>query len=234
MTVTVAQFIESAARKARVIPIGQNIPDDYTKIGVEIFNDILDQFGGAGVSIPYQSVLTFNTVAGQESYLIGPGQADVNSDQVIEIIDCWVTLNNVRYPLGNMNELMYSNIVYPITQGIPAMYKLRLFNTYSQLTLQPVPWTNFVATLICKQRLQEVTQTTTLTEIPANWNLGLKLMIARDFRDYLALPQDDNFLARVRKAELDLYASNVIDIFVHKNEILTHNRFYYPYILGFF
>ncbi|RTL14525.1 MAG: hypothetical protein EKK56_00785 [Flavobacteriaceae bacterium] len=232
---TAAQLIEMAAHTARLIPEEQSIEPYLSSRGLEIFNNIIGEMGGAHVTIPYQSVVEFNLVPGQQTYSIGPDVSyDVNTQQIIGILDCYVTNNQVRYPLVPIDEKMYRNIVYPLSQGIPAMFLLRNFNTYSEIFFQPVPANIFAATLICKQRLTQVSFNTDLTQIPPQWILALKFMIARDFMYYYGLPVDPSFIARVEKLYANLMAENVVDVTVEKTELISRNRFYYPYILGFF
>lgn len=232
---TAAVLIESAARAARVIPEEQTMPGYIGQRGLEIFNDILGEFGGSHVTIPNQSIIDVPLVVGQEIYTSGNGaQYDIDDNQIIDIMDAWVTMNQVRYPLVEINEKMYRNICYPQSQGIPAMYHLREFNVFSQIILQPIPSQVFTMTLVCKQRLSQVSLTTDLSQIPAQWLLGLKFLIARDFIYYYALPQDPNFMNRVTEVYNNLMAENNVDVTVEKTEIITRNRFYYPYILGFF
>lgn len=232
---TAAQLIERGARTGRLIPESQPMDPAYSERGLEIFNDILTYLGGAHVTIPYQSVIDFTINPGQEIYLSGNNVSyDINQNQIIDISDCWATMSQVRYPMVDINNKMYRNIVYPISEGIPAMYLLRIFNEYSQIILQPVPAQVMTGTLVCKQRLSEVTLTTSLDEIPSQWILALKFMIARDFRQYYAMPEIPEFNMRVENLIKDLMAENTVDVFVEKSEILTRNRFYYPYVLGFF
>jgi hypothetical protein len=231
---TAAVLIENGARTARLVPDQQPMLPVYSERGLVILNNILDKFGGAHVTIPYESIVNFTLNPAQESYISSPSGPDIVGNQIIDISDMWATQSNVRYPLVDINNKMYRNICYPLSQGIPAMYVLRVFQSTSQIIVQPLPSQTMTATLVCKQRLSNVVLTDNMDQIPPQWFLCLQYLIAKYFRQYYALPVIPEFDQEIQSLMKDLMAENTIDVYVEKTEILTRNRFYYPYILGFF
>jgi hypothetical protein len=232
---TVAQFIEDAARACRLVPEEQSIEPYQSQRGLKILRNILSKFSGAHVTTPYEKIVNFNTVVGQESYTNAPGSGfDINDNQIIDVMDVFATLNSVRYPITIINEKMYKNVVYPVAQGIPWMMLLRKFITSSTLIFQPVPAFVFDITLVCKQRLTTPNFNDDINAfISADWEDDLHYLVARDFMMYYSLPIPNQlFMERISIAEKDLKAQNNVDVFVEKQEILTQNQFYYPYILG--
>lgn len=230
---TAAQLIETASRTARVTPEEQSIEPYVSARGLEIFNDILAQFGGAGVTIPMQTVVTFNTVVGQETYLSGNNPTyDINANQIIDIIVMSAYLGNVQYSMRSINETMYTNITYPSNQATPQSWLLREFIDYSAILIQPVPAQIFSIVMKCKQRLSEVTYNTVLSTIPAHWRNALKFLIARDYAIYFDLPVDPALNARAEMLLKNLKAANVVDMSIEKTERLTNNRNYFPFFWG--
>ena len=233
---TVAQFIEDAARAARLVGEEQPMEPYQSARGLQILTNILNKFGGTHVTVPYETVVNFDTVIGQQTYSNGIGvDFDINDNQIIDIMDVYAEKEGVRYPVALINEKEYKNIVYPIAQGIPWMMLMRKFKTYTDLIIQPVPALVFDMTLVCKQRISSPAFNDELTEfISLDWIDDLHYLVARDFIMYYSLPIPNQFfMDRVTSALNDLKAQNNVDVFVEKQEIITRNQFYYPYIIGF-
>lgn len=228
---TAAQLIESAARTSRLVPEEQPVPPYISSRGLEIFNDILAEFGGNSVDIPVISMIDFDTIVGQIEYISGPGQY-ISGNQVMEIFNMHATQQQVRYGMLPFTEKMYNNVPFPQNEGVPSYYLLRKFDTTSTIIIQPNPTAVYTITMRCKQRLSEVDFNTNLTEVPAHWRRGLKFLIAKDFVTYFDLPVDPSFLQECMDVKKNLEAANTVDVFVEKTQILTNYPYCFPVWYG--
>lgn len=187
MSDTVEGIITSSLRKIGSIPEEQDVPSYMIQRGLEIMNDVIDEWSAQRIYIPYQNVLSLQLNTNQESYLIGNSDLfDLNTNEIMMVLQMNIFDPNapgVAYPtLPPMTETVYANIPYRTSTGIPVQYLLRNHtNTggeYSELLFQPLPYKPLTARIVCKQRLSRVALTDNLTELPREWIMGLKYKIA--------------------------------------------------------
>lgn len=232
---TALDIIIKAARVAALAPEEQDIPGYILNRGLEIFNDILLEWSGLGVFIPYQSKLDFDTIPGQQSYFnaeedipVPSGNIDIVDRQIIQINYAKLFLpfeNSVAYTLNIIDEKLFNNTYLLKMQSIPSQLLLRVFNRYTELVFYPIPAAAYKIEMICKQRLDEVQFGTTLSELPDNWLNALKYQIALDYSVVYQQPLMPVFEKRAALAIDNLKASNIIDLSINKDELLTPNTY---------
>lgn len=231
--------ISKAMRKIGKVPANQAVPGYLIDRGLELLNDILDEWGAARIKIPYQSELTLPLVNDKETYLIGNSPSyDLNTDQVIDVLELTIKMgedaNAVYYPTSFMTEAQYATTAYRAAQGTPNQYLLRNNVDYSEIRLQPVP-SNFAqpqsAIILCKQRLQRVSQNQDLSQIPNHFILALQMQITLYAQDILGMPMPPEFVQRTQQKLDNLLASNFdIDLTAQVDEILyggLYDGYYY-------
>lgn len=239
MADSVVSIITSAARRIGSIPEEQDVPDYINVRGLEIFNDILDEWGAQRIYIPYQSVLTLQLQTNQENYLIGndAGYA-LDTDEIMMILQMNIfdpDAPGVAYPtLPPMTETVYANIPYRTATGIPVQYLLRNHVpgnqdvSYSEIFFQPLPYKPLTASIVCKQRLARVSLTDTLTQIPREFTMGLKYKLAINLAQVYGKALTPQFSQLAMDAISTLESSAVdIDYMTRRDEQLNRKNIVY-------
>lgn len=236
---TSTTLISSALFRMGVIPVEQSVPDVYIQRGVIALNDVIDEWGGSRIYIPYQSSLTLPLVYPTERYTVGlDASYSLNTEQIIEVLECVVNdpgIPGVDYAVTDMTELMYRNIPYKLIYSIPELLLLRNHVNYSELIFQPIPYSALTAKILCKQRLSRVTINQDLDSIPNHYLLALKYNVQAHLAPEFGKVLDDNFQMRLKKVNDNLLASNFsIDWSTKKDETLSryNTSNYYWWWLG--
>lgn len=230
MADTVESVIATAARKIGVIPDNQAAPANVMQRGLEILNDIIDEWSGNRINIPYQSLITLPLVANQLSYTIGPSASyDLNSATVIEVLELIVNDSvspGIDYPTIPLTEQMYFNIPYKSATGIPTTYLLRNFNDYAQIFFQPLPYASTLsASILVKQKLSRVELTQDLDEIPRHYLLALKYRIAVLLADIYGKTLPASMIAMANQSMDNMQAANAyVDFVVKRDEVLNRKN----------
>lgn len=217
MSDPVENIILKGLRKIGKIPEEQEVPGYMVSRGLELLNDILDEWGASRIFIPYQSELTLPLINNQQIYLIGNSSLySLNTNQVIEILELVIQVTSasgqpVTYDTIQMTEQQYATIAFRTAQGTPAQWLLRNHVDYSEIRFQPVP--SFFngtmnALILCKQRLSRVTEGQNLAEIPNHFLLALKLQLSLYAQDIFGVTLPPEQVSRTQKTLDNLLASN--------------------------
>ncbi len=237
MTVAASDIIEGACRRLGTLGEEQAVPAYMIARGVEVFNDILGEWGRSNIHIPYQSTLNIPLVENQELYTVGPsGAYDVNSAQIIEIEQCVITDStapNYFYPVMIGDEKQYWRVYNRASEGVPIFVLLRNYQTYSEVRFLYLPYTTTLsADLLVKQRLAQITgPTQQMTILGDEYLLPLKYQIAVDLADIYKIQLPDRFIDRAKSTVENLLAANFnIDVSVKKDEMLSRSSYgYWPW-----
>lgn len=229
MTITAAQLVDKAARAARIPGIENAVDPATQQLGLEIFNDILDQIGGAATTIPNQTLVTFSTVINQQEYTNGVGAYDINAPQIMSVMEMFMSTQNetVRYYLSPLNEQMNANLSAPENKGLPNWYLMRkLADEVTTFKLYPVPDRVYDVTIVAKQRLANVLPGTQLGFFPREWVRSFKWWIAADLRDYFALEDSPSITAKSKEGQALFKAMNALDMSIRKDYWIDGRRSY--------
>lgn len=236
MVDSVQGIITSALRRIGSIPEEQDVPSYMIQRGIEVMNDILDEWGAERIYIPYQSVLTLNLQTNQESYKIGNDPSfDLDTNEIMMVLQMNIfdpDAPGVAYPtLPPMTETVYANIPYRTATGIPVQYLLRNWTpdvNYSQLIFQPLPYKPLTAKIVCKQRLSRVSLTSSLTQLPREWNMGLKYKLAINLAQIYGKTLNPIWVQLCMDAIATLESSAVdIDYMTRRDEQLNRKNIVY-------
>jgi hypothetical protein len=122
---------------------------------------ILDEWDGKGLSLPDISVdVTFNTVAGQAKYLLGPGgSATVRPRKIIEVTLTYATAPVIKKPVAYMEFEDYSLIPIPTTQSMPFNYAIDQKWPQMEFYLYPCPDKAYPITIVSKLKWSDTITT---------------------------------------------------------------------------
>jgi len=222
-------IISGALRLAKLTAELQPADPYKTERGREVFNDVVSAWGASGLYIPLQAQLTFPMVTNQSVYTFGKSDSySVNTSQVMELME--VTIQDpdspsIIYFVNIINERMYANISYRATQNVPSLVLLRVYQTYSELIFQSLPFKVLNAILVCKQKLETVTPTQIDIDygvIPDFAMEALKFKIAKRLMHMFGKTITNEFSRDHDIAEQTYLASNLtIDPYVRKDVTLS-------------
>ncbi len=236
MADTVQGVITSALRKIGAIPEEQDVPSYMIQRGLEMINDIIDEWSDSRIYIPYQDEVSLQLLTFQERYTIGPDPSFYLNDREIMMV---LQMNifdpdapSVAYPtLPPMTETVYSNIPYRSSTGIPVQYLLRNHSAvidYSELIFQPLPYKPLTANIVCKKRLSRVGLTDTLTQLPRQYTRGLKFKLSMDLADIYGKNLSPKFIANATDALAELEAMSIdIDYMTRRDEQINRKNIVY-------
>lgn len=221
MADSVVSIITSAARKIGAIPEEQDVPAYINQRGLEILNDIIDEWSAQRIYIPYQNIYNLTLNANQESYLIGEDASyDLNLPEIMMVLQMNIfdpAAPGVAYPtLPPMTETVYANIPYRTSTGIPTQYLLRNHTSnaappYSELLFQPLPYKELTAKIVVKARLDRLALTDGIGQLPREFLMGLKYKLAINLAQVYGKALTPQFTQLAMNA-IDTLESSAVDI----------------------
>lgn len=238
MSITASDIISTACRLAKMVAPEQPVDAYKVEQGRLALNDVIREWGNSENYIPLQSYLSLTLTANQERYTIGKSDSyDFNDYPIINILEANIidpnNSNNAYFKVEVIDELMYSNIYYRNSKGIPTYVLLRLYQNYSEMFFQVPPYKALVAKLLVKQQLQPVSNTelgVNLSSVPGFALKALKYQTAAQLRIIFGKPFDQDFQSEYEKS-IDAYLSNNIgvDPYVKKDVRLGRRTLYTLY-----
>ena len=128
MVWTWAEIISDALVRSGIIGLGQTADAQLMVQGRKALELLLDEWDGEGLALPnFETALTFNTVAGQALYLLGPGTGAANTIRPESVITatCTIATNPVsRVVMSEIGFAAYQQIPVPSTESQPYNYAI--------------------------------------------------------------------------------------------------------------
>lgn len=208
--------IRRAIALTGIHPHHEDIPVSLLTDGLNILNDILDEWGGTGLWIPYLTELTFALQAKKCTYTVSESiSADINAIEIIQIQEACLLQGEQRFNLDILSESQFyrsrQNNVLMRPQGV----LLRQIPRASQLVFDQAPDVAYQVTLLVKQRLREVELLQPFTEVPAHYLRALAYQIALDMAAMVGASVSPFIASRAEKLLSNLLASNMPDLTVN-------------------
>lgn len=235
MAKTALQLITDALYQTSIIPEENDaVPSYMMNRGLVLLNDIIDEWGSDTGLIPYQTILEFDMVPGQDEYTVGLGnEYDINSNQILRILafnfDVYSSdsANPITYQLEEMNEPENANIVYRGVATYPSRFLLRSFPKYSSIIVQNKPNSAFPCKLVCKQRINPVSLYENLEDqFPPGFLLAIKYQLMQDIKDAYGQDVDQSLSTKASKALKNVRGNNKLDLYIRKTETLRGSSWY--------
>lgn len=187
---TWTEIINLALVRSGILGRGQIASASIIQDGMKALMLLLDEWDGNGMALPnFSTDITFNTVAGQAQYLLGPGTPNAYSVRPESIVTGTVTVST--NPISNvslveMSYPSYTLIPVPSTSGQPWNYAVNETWPQSEVYLYPTPSQVYPITLTCKVKWAATVGSPDLNpfdeaEVPSGYanalvdNLSLKL-----------------------------------------------------------
>jgi hypothetical protein len=165
--IIVSDLIKSSMRLIGAIASGETPTADEANDGLLVLNDMLENWSTETLSVWETRNVSFNTVAGQAEYTIGPA-GNFNGVRPIDIDAAYCTFNGVDFPIQLINQEQYNQINLK-TMRQPIIERMLYTNEFplGVITVWPVPSQAMPLVLTARDNiLAPVTLATTLTGPP--------------------------------------------------------------------
>jgi len=214
-------------------------PDAFMeRTGIELINEILDNFSVDNIYIPYLTTLTFDFVGGQATYTFSDiVTADVNTDRIIDLVFANYTVSDqITYPLDIVSKANYYEMVrLQAFQTRPAICFLNKQAADSEVTFYPAPDQAYSCSLKVKRMLDSLSLEEDLDGLPPYYYGLLKAALARKFLMYYP---SANWTPQAEQDYQDMYynlkTGNETDITIRSSGLLErdHPSFWWTNILA--
>lgn len=208
--VLVSDLIPYSLRRAGVIASGEVPTPDELNDSLYVLNDLLENLSSERLSVWAAANKTFNTVAGQAQYTIGPS-GNFNTPRPQAITDAYCTFGGVDFPIEIIDQLKYNSI--PIkAQQQPLIERLLYVPEFplGVITLFPAPQQVLPLVLTCASPLitPQVALNTTLTG-PPGFAKMIRLNLALELCGEFQVPPDATLPSLAADAKADYKRSNI-------------------------
>lgn len=175
---TALSLITSSARLIGVIATGETLTADEANDGLNCLNDLLETWSTESLTVYGGANESFNTVAGQPTYTIGPA-GNFNTVRPVRISSAYCTYQGVDFPVEIIGQDQY-NLVPLKTQQQQVIEQMLYVNDnpLGLITLFPVPAAIVALVLSTERVLTAVPLLTTSMVFPPGYLLAMKHALA--------------------------------------------------------
>lgn len=206
---TAIKIIRGALGVTNSVGVDQVLTADETALGVEVFNDILEQWSTDSLSLWGQADQTFMTVPGQKTYAIGP-TGDWVGDRPVNISEDAYTVLPVgdatptSFVCSSLSRQQYNDIAVKDQQNNFAMrYWYTADFPNGTLILWPVPSVAAPFTFSSSRILTPITNAGAIISFPPGYAKAFKWVLAVELAPYFGKQASDD----VKSIARDAYAS---------------------------
>lgn len=211
---TAIKIIRGALGVTNSVGVDQVLTADETALGVEVFNDILEQWSTDSLSLWGQADQTYTTIPGQRTYAIGP-TGDWVGDRPVRIDEDAYTVLPVGNPTPtsficrSFTQQEYNDIAVKDQQNEYAMRYL-FINDFPNalLTLWPVPSVAASFTFTADRILAQITNAGTIVSFPPGYAKAFKMVLAVELAPYFGKQASDDVKGIAREAYADIKRAN--------------------------
>ncbi len=228
----VSDLIRQSYFTAHVLREGEETTGFRAVQGLQLLNELLDDWGSLGVYIPYTKINTITTESNVYQYVTTPPVAAIDEAHII-------INTNVQYKLQAATEYDFNlmNFSQPLTR--PSMYYLsteQVFNEVgelgSKIYLWPTPDQAYVTKFIVRETLQDVLLFDDLTALPPRVYKTLRYQLAGDIQALYGTELPEKFYMDLRELVAKMQAMNPTDNAVQTMDPLHTQRRFKPWGYG--
>jgi hypothetical protein len=230
MATTVNKLIENAYKTANLFAEDRIIDGAKIIEGLNVLNEILDNFAGAPDLIAYDEILSFPITSSQREYTISrEAGADVDANRLVHLKYCIVKVSSIQYVVNVTTDYEYwrRNISLLIHTRPREVY-LQNERGLSKIIFIHLPDRNYTCEIKGKFVLDNLTLNTDITNVPQYYLYYLRFKLA----EYLALeymssnwtPKHEQMLQKLEKrilsaADIDTNLRINKDYYYYYNDI---------------
>ena len=174
---TAQQIIRDALSLTNAVGLDQTLSADELSDSLRVLNDLMEDWTTQNMAVYGQANQTFNTVAGQAVYTIGPGGDWVTANNRPERINdpAYSTINGVTFPCVSMTQGQYNMLaVKGQQQQFPDRYLYVNEFPLGLVTLWPVPNAITPITFSIDRILSQITDVNTSISFPEGYAKAFK------------------------------------------------------------
>lgn len=223
---TVLALIEGAAKLIGVKSAGVSLTAEEAQDGLTSLKDLLENWSLEELSVYGIANQTFNTVAGQATYTIGPA-GNWNTDRPVHIDGGFSTFGGVDFPLLPVAQEQYNGIdLKTLQEPIPQMMLYVNEAPLGKLTLYPVPSEVVPVTLSIRRLLDSnITLATTLA-LPPGYTKALRYNLAVEMAPEYGIEVGPTLMSIATDAKGDLKRANITNpVAVFDSAVLGESEF---------
>lgn len=183
---TARTLIKKALLEIGALTKSEEPSDDEANDGLDTLNALLSSWSNFSANIYSRTQETF-PLTSAASYLIGDGQV-FNTTRPIQIIDAYVTLGTIDYPLELINQELYDDIAFKANQGIPQFLTYNNGYPYGKITLYPVPVSVTSVTILSEKAITNFPTLDTLMVLPEGWERAIIKNLAIELASQYSQP----------------------------------------------
>lgn len=198
--IAVIDLIKTAMRLKGIIATGETPTADEITDGVRALNDVLEMWSTESYAVWGGSLQTFNTVAGQSTYTLGPG-GNWNSDRPISLNHGYTSWQGSDFPMKAWTLAEYMGVaVKTIRSQIPERFVFINDAPLASVILYPVPSQAMPITFDVPRILTQVAGPATVMTLPPGYARALQYAVAEELGPQYGSPIDLGGAARASLA----------------------------------
>jgi hypothetical protein len=167
---TALDLFKDALSLTNALGVGQELTADESQTCLRVANRMLDNWSTQSLTVYGQADQTFNTVAAQATYTIGPTGNWVTTRPIHINDPAYTTYQSVSFPMLSMTPLEYDLIYYKTQPGVyPYRYLYSNDMPNGTITLWPVPSGIVPVTFTIERVLTTLTNLNTVFAFPPGY-----------------------------------------------------------------
>lgn len=153
--------------------------------GVAILNRLLNQYSANGLMITVSKQVDFLLNIGQREVTFGAADyvptPDITSEgRLVNLLNAWVTLQNVTYPLIDESRTeFYSSYKYDTLDGLPRYVIVVPQTNLTTVRVFPGPSQPYNLSVYAKFQLNQLTSNDDMSELPSYYYMYLQFALAK-------------------------------------------------------
>ena len=219
--IVVSDLIKSSMRLIGAIATGETPTADEINDGLLILNDMLENWSTETLSVWGSSNITFNLVANQRTYTIGPA-GNWNTQRPQDIDDAYCTFSGVDFPIKVISQEQYNEINLK-SMAQPIVERLLYVNEFPLgiVTVWPVPTQAIPITLTMPRILTFPVAATDVLTGPPGYMKALRYCLAVEFAPEFGIEASPTVLQVASDAKGDYKRANIPIVEAKYDDALT-------------
>lgn len=207
--IIVSDLIRSSMRLIGAIATGETPTADEVNDGLLVLNDMLENWSTETLSVWGSSNQTFNTVANQSVYTIGPTGNWVTA-RPQDIDDAYCNFSGVDFPIKVISQEQYNEINLK-TMKQPIVERLLYVNEFPLgiVTLWPVPTAAMPLTLTMNRILSFPVAATDVLTGPPGFLKAIRYCLAVEFAPEFGVEASNTVIQVAADAKGDYKRANI-------------------------
>jgi hypothetical protein len=189
MSQTVKGFVQDAYQLVSANNPTVPLQGDDMQKGIQFLNELLQDYSSTGLLLTVAKTVQFTVAIGQSEITFGtPSQIptpDVTSGRLANLINAWLTLEGVTYPLiDESRNVFLGSYKYDPQLGLPRFCIIYNETDLTRMRIYPGASQVYTLNVYAKFELAPLTQNSTMAVLPLYFSRYLKFALARDLAFY--------------------------------------------------